>query len=76
MNVAVSYLSRINWLLDPPLQEFEENTRIVSGGSTASKSPIGSGPQDAGHKGVATGCCEFSLCSSNNQWGMKKTPTD
>ena len=43
--------------------------KIPSGESTASKSPIGSGQQDAGHKGVATGRCELSLCSANQFWG-------
>ncbi|WP_312753455.1 hypothetical protein [Rummeliibacillus suwonensis] len=37
--------------------------RKIDGGSTARKSPIGSGQQDVGHSGVATGRDAFRLRS-------------
>ena len=37
--------------------------RKIDGGSTVRKSPIGSGQQDVGHSGVATGRGAFNLSS-------------
>ncbi|MBO2535097.1 hypothetical protein [Rummeliibacillus suwonensis] len=45
------------------------------GNPTARKSPIGSGQQDVGHSGVATGRGVFHFRSSSSV-GKKKTPTD
>ncbi|OZI12699.1 hypothetical protein CEW92_04890 [Bacillaceae bacterium SAS-127] len=59
-----------------PISIRKKKRRRVGGRSTARKSPIGSGLHDAGYKGVATGRCDVSFCSSFYQWGMKKTPTD
>ncbi|MBO2534459.1 hypothetical protein [Rummeliibacillus suwonensis] len=44
-------------------------------GLTAHKSSIGSGQQDVGPSGVATGCGATKL-SSSSPVGMKKTLTD
>ncbi|MDQ0174351.1 hypothetical protein [Bacillus chungangensis] len=30
--------------------------------------------EDVGHKGVATGRCDLSLCSTSYQWGMRENP--
>ena len=46
--------------------------RKIDGGSTARKSPIGSGQQDVGHSGVATGRGVFHFRSSSSV-GKKKT---
>ena len=46
------------------------------GDQTARKSPIGSGQQDVGPSGVATGRGAFNLSSSISSGWMKKTPTD
>ncbi|WP_312755501.1 hypothetical protein [Rummeliibacillus suwonensis] len=46
-----------------PTSRFRE-TRKIDGGSTAHKSPIGSGQQDVGHSGVAIGHGAFNLSSS------------
>ncbi|WP_312755944.1 hypothetical protein, partial [Rummeliibacillus suwonensis] len=47
----------------PPSQDLERNEKD-RWGSTAHKSPIGSGQQDVGHSGVATGRGVLHLSSS------------
>ncbi len=55
----------------PPIQDLS-NIKI-DGGTTACKNPIGSGGQDVGHSGVATGRGAFNLSSSISV-GIKKPP--
>jgi len=47
--------------------------RKIGGESTARKSPIGSGQQDVGHSGVATGRGVLNLSSSSSV-GDEETP--
>ncbi|WP_146553906.1 MULTISPECIES: hypothetical protein [Rummeliibacillus] len=48
--------------------------RKIGGGSTTRKSPIGSGQQDVGHSGVATGRGAFNLSSSISMGDGRKLP--
>ncbi|MBO2534529.1 hypothetical protein, partial [Rummeliibacillus suwonensis] len=66
-------LSRVNGQYDHPSRFWEKREKI-GGGSTARKSPIGSGQQDVDHSGVATGRGAFNLSSSSSV-GIKKIPT-
>ena len=66
--IYFAYFKKI--LVDPaltgsktPSQDLERNEK-VRWGSTAYKSPIGSGQQDVGPSGVATGRGVFNLSSS------------